>query len=366
MYQNVAYVDKPVSDALMTAGWVVMIPSQSIVLWSRLHLITRNERLLRFLLYMIIIDSLCLIIPTCVLNWGSLMGHLPRFIHGYGIIEKIQMCVFTTQEVIISGVYLFEVRNVMSIVFEKRAKGMMKQLILMNLLIIFLDLVTISIEFCNLFMIQVTMKSMIYSVKLKVEFAVLSKVISVVRESRNNSDRVVAVVAQPVWNPDMKVDPEKAISPRTSAVRTARTNSSDRMQALRFQSMDSARLYSLDTIGVLPSVKYPEAAAQASTEDEGRYVRSLQQNVPAEWRLSIGHEALSGPNLFEIKQLSYPGNEDDGSVESAKELYPGRLDAKETQVSGNADEDDDSIDSVDELYPGRLYSRRPSQFDKIP
>jgi hypothetical protein len=324
MYQNVNCVPKPVADALMTAGWVVMIPSQSIVLWSRLHLVTQNRKLLQLLLWLIIIDSIVCIVPTCVLNWGSLVGHHPRFIHGYSIIEKIQMCIFTTQEVVISMVYLFEVRKVMRIICEKRAQAMMKQLICMNVLIIFLDLVMLSIEFCNLFMIQVTMKSMVYSVKLKVEFAVLSKIISVVRE-RNNSNRGAGAAAkQQQWNPVQINDTEKAISPKVSIAPTSRTNYSDLLKDLRFQGLDNARLQSFDG-SVVHSLKYPEvAAAQASGEDEGRYVRSLQQNVPANWRLSIGHEALTGPNLFEIRQLSQTENEDD-CIESVHDSYPGRL-----------------------------------------
>jgi hypothetical protein len=272
---------------------------------------------------MIAIGSVCCIIPTCVLNWGSLVGHYPQFIKGYNIIEKIQMCIFTAQEVVISGVYLAEVRKVMKVICETRAKTMMKQLICMNILVIFLDLGMLSIEFCNLFMIQVTMKSMVYSVKLKVEFAVLSKIVSVVQE-KSDSDQVVEVGAKQAWDPMLVMDVEKAASPRVSAARTSRTNSSDPLNSMRFQSLDSTRFQSFDG-SVAHNLKYPEAAAQASAEDDSRYVRSLQQNVPADCRFSIGHEALSGPNLFEIRQLSLTGNEND-SIESVRGMYPGRLD----------------------------------------
>ena len=90
MYQNVSSVPKITADALMTVGWVIMIPSQSIVLWSRLHLITHNKQLLRFLLWLIIVDSIALIIPTCVFNWGALLQQKQPYLHGYTIIEKVQ------------------------------------------------------------------------------------------------------------------------------------------------------------------------------------------------------------------------------------------------------------------------------------
>lgn len=191
MYQNVPDVSKPVSDALMTVGWIIMVPSQSIVLYSRLHLITHNRALLRFLLWMVIINSVVLIIPTCVFNWGALLLLEEPYLRGYTIIEKIQMCVFTAQELIISGVYLFVVRKITVGVHDKRST-MIRQLILMNVLIIALDLVTLSIEFCDWFMIQVTLKGLVYSVKLKVEFAVLSKVINLVRKQRSRSSQAAA------------------------------------------------------------------------------------------------------------------------------------------------------------------------------
>lgn len=340
MYQNVSTIPKEVADALMTVGWVIMIPSQSMVLWSRLHLITRNQTLLKFLLWLIIIDSIALITPTCVFNWGALLLQRNPYLRGYTVIEKIQMCVFTAQEILISGVYLYEVRKVMGGIRDKRSRGMVKQLVLMNVLIIALDIVTLSIEFCEWFMIQVTLKGLVYSVKLKVEFAVLSKIISLVRDKRTESERARAYAAaaataalaakeQVPGSPTTLLgDPEKNhVSPRVSAARTSRSNSSEALHERRIQSVDSGCMQSCGGSAV-HSLQFPETVLGLGVLDEveGRYVRSLQQNVPAEWRLSIGHEALSGPNLYEIRQLSQSGPElDEDAIESLQDKYPGRL-----------------------------------------
>jgi hypothetical protein len=342
----VSDVPKTGADVLMTVGWVLMIPSQSIVLWSRLQLVTRNKTLIRSLLCLIIVDSVLLIIPTCVFNWGALLQQRQPYLRGYMVIEKIQMCVFSAQEILISGVYLFEVWKIAGSITGKKAISMVKQLIMMNVLIIVLDITILVIEFCNYFMIQVTLKALVYSVKLKVEFAVLSKIISLVRERRTASEleraeaAAIASVAKrkiksptPI-SPDSPTmllgDPEKlVVSPRVSAASTTRFNSFNEMGPRRVQSMDSGR------IGRLPSydgsvdtgLQYPGAAAiVVGDEYEARYMRSLQQNVPADWRLSIGHEALSGPNLYEIRQLSHAGLEsDEDAIESVHDMYPGRL-----------------------------------------
>jgi hypothetical protein len=63
----------------------MMVTSQSTVLWSRLHLIVNGkvgERILRWTLWMIIIDAIGFLIPTTLLAYG-LNARLPGFASGY-------------------------------------------------------------------------------------------------------------------------------------------------------------------------------------------------------------------------------------------------------------------------------------------
>lgn len=294
MYQNNVNLPKSASDALMTIGWVIMIPSQSLVLWSRLHLVTQNTKFLRFLLILIITDSVLCISATIVFNWGAFEAKTPFFLRGYSIMEKIEMCVFTAQEVFISLVYLWEVRKMMQVICEAKSRAVMRQLVAMNVFIIALDMSLLGIEFCNLFMIQVTMKSMVYSVKLKVEFAVLSSLISLVRDKTRAKSETPG-------------DAEKAAAQLASHFATW---GSDSTGVSRFMTLDGSQ-------------RYPESA-MLFDEGEGRYLRNLQQNVPPDWRLSIGHEAIGGPNLLEMKEEWLAVGEGD-SISSVEKMYPGRL-----------------------------------------
>lgn len=72
--------------ALNTAGWYPMITGQSLVLWSRLHLILygeKKETILKYTKWMIIVDAIILHIPTTILSFGS-NGHTYTeiFVHG--------------------------------------------------------------------------------------------------------------------------------------------------------------------------------------------------------------------------------------------------------------------------------------------
>jgi hypothetical protein len=146
--------DSYLIETLVTVGWVAMIPGQSLVLYSRLHLITQNRRLLRFILWLIIVDSVCLIPTSVILGWTAVFGHNPTSLRGYGVFEKIQMSVFTAQELIISGVYLGVAWKVFDVILKGKTKNIIWQVIAFNIFIICLDATLLTIEFFNLFMVR--------------------------------------------------------------------------------------------------------------------------------------------------------------------------------------------------------------------
>jgi hypothetical protein len=86
------------SVTLLTIGWYFMITGQSVVLWSRLHLIVsgdKGRKILKYTKWMIIIDAIIFHIPTTVVTFGS-NGTINTsiFVKAYNIIEKTQMTGF--------------------------------------------------------------------------------------------------------------------------------------------------------------------------------------------------------------------------------------------------------------------------------
>ncbi|KAF2107590.1 integral membrane protein, partial [Lophiotrema nucula] len=185
MKQNNVSHNDHFTETLLTIGWVVMVPGQSVVLYSRLHLISQNWRLIRFILYMIIFNAIVLCIPTSTLNLRQYTKNPAPYTRGYVVMEKIQMTIFTAQEVFISCVYLWEIRRVLQVVFDKKTRQSMWQLVAMNVLLLILDAALLTVEFMNFYMIETTFKSLVYAVKLKVEFGVLSQIVSVIQHNRS-------------------------------------------------------------------------------------------------------------------------------------------------------------------------------------
>lgn len=166
---------------LITIGWYGMVTGQSVVLWSRLHLLVQGEKgqqTLRWTKWMIIIDAIILHIPTTVLTYGS-NGNVDThtFVTGYNVMEKIQMCGFFIQEFILSAIYIQQALRLLRNSMREDAKKFLWQLLGINVIIIVLDLGLLSVEAASLYLYETIFKGVIYSIKLKLEFAILGKLV---------------------------------------------------------------------------------------------------------------------------------------------------------------------------------------------
>ncbi|CAC9892091.1 unnamed protein product [Aureobasidium pullulans] len=222
---------------LSSIGWVVMVPGQSLVLYSRLHCITQNQKLLKGILYMIIINAIILTVPTNVLSLGSNSSKYYLFTTGYSVMEKIQMTAFTAQELIISSIYLIEVRRVLKVVDDGRFRKIMWELGAINVAIIVLDVALLAVEYLGLYQIEVTLKGMCYSIKLKLEFGVLSKLVKIATARQgvydlntgsdsNGTKNTMTYQGHRTWLTDLSASPATLTTlPSNTTYSTAKRNS---------------------------------------------------------------------------------------------------------------------------------------------
>ncbi|KAJ5184774.1 hypothetical protein N7491_007356 [Penicillium cf. griseofulvum] len=168
----------------LTIGWWCMVTGQSIVLYSRLHLVLSNHRVLRRVLIMIMVNAVILHLPTTALTYGTNLVYnepsLGRWKKGYNIMEKIQMTGFCVQEFIISGLYIWETVRMLRLDPDRTKRKIQYQLLVINFIIIILDLGLLVAEYMNFYIMETMLKGVVYSIKLKLEFAVLGKLIHLV------------------------------------------------------------------------------------------------------------------------------------------------------------------------------------------
>ncbi|KAJ5921228.1 hypothetical protein N7466_009554 [Penicillium verhagenii] len=173
---------------LSTAGWAVMVTGQSLVLYSRLHLVVMNRTVLRFVLGIIIFDAITMQTPQIVASYGAVYACQTGFPKFFNIWERVQLTVFFVQEIVISSLFIVQtIRLLMSYPSRsKRRTNIMYQLIIINAVIILMDIALLGLEFSGQFIAQTVTKCFFYTVKLKLEIAVLSRLASFVK---SNSDQ---------------------------------------------------------------------------------------------------------------------------------------------------------------------------------
>jgi hypothetical protein len=175
---------------LILIGWCTMITGQSVVLYSRLHLVMHNQRRLRAVLIMIITNALWLHIPIIVLVYGVNSNNPTPFTKPYEIYEKIQLSVFIAQELIISGLYVWETTRFLRLektIGNSGTLQVMNHLLYVNILVILLDFTILGLEFADMYEIQTSWKPLVYSVKLKFEFSILNRLVELTRNARSGN-----------------------------------------------------------------------------------------------------------------------------------------------------------------------------------
>lgn len=180
--------------AINNVGWWLMITGQSFVLYSRLHLVLHDRRILRAVLCMIIVDAIIFHVPTTILNFCANFGPHPiPAEHGYKVYEKVQMTGFCLQEFIISGLYLWQTFKLLKVVSADytESRRTMWQLASINIIIIAMDLALLGIEYANQRVYEQVFKGVIYSIKLRFEYAVLGKLVQIVDKNRSALDHVL-------------------------------------------------------------------------------------------------------------------------------------------------------------------------------
>lgn len=180
-------------------GWCAMVTGQSMVLFSRLHLVVRRRAILRSVLAMIILDAVILHIPTIVLCYGANSPQYRRFVIPYAVCERVQVTVFFVQESIISVVYMYETCMLMysggSFTEQHGEAGrrLLVHLICVNIIVILLDIAIVVLQYTGRYASQTAAKALIYSVKLKLEYDILNRLVELARRpSDSNSGLIYA------------------------------------------------------------------------------------------------------------------------------------------------------------------------------
>lgn len=174
---------------LIIVGWWPLVTGQSMVLWSRLHLILHKPEWLRVILGMIIVNAIICYVPTTILVYGANSSNPGPFINPYSIYEKIQVTLFFLQEMIMSGIYIVETIKMLrltAITGRLANRKMLKHLVAVSIMVALLDMPILILEYAGLYDWQTAYKVAAYSTKLKLEFSILNNLVNLMQDRKRS------------------------------------------------------------------------------------------------------------------------------------------------------------------------------------
>ncbi|KAJ4353175.1 uncharacterized protein N0V89_004901 [Didymosphaeria variabile] len=180
------------SSAIVGVGWACMVIGQSVVLYSRLHLVVQDRKTTRWVLYMIVVNGVVLGLPLITLALGTNSKQSARFLPGFMIYDKIQIVVISVQEAIISIIYIYGTVRLLGTGGDGRRrslKNLFTHLIFVNVMVLVFDITLLAVQFSGHYEVQTTYKTAVYSVKLKLEFSVLNRLVRFVKHNDVMSNR---------------------------------------------------------------------------------------------------------------------------------------------------------------------------------
>ncbi|KAJ5113124.1 hypothetical protein N7456_001658 [Penicillium angulare] len=275
---------------LDSIGWILVVSGQSVVLYSRLHLVLNNITILRTVLWIIICDAIVWHISITVLLFGSMYSPLPsrnNFNAVFNVMEKVQITFFCLQEFFISSLYIWATVNMLKTASGNK-RQIMWQLFGINVLIVLMNIGVLAVEYKNLFIWERGIKAVIYSIKLKLEFAILNQLVKFVqrREGINS-------VSAPDCN--VKSGGESSEQSHTNSTKIRRASMPDAIH-LEDMSIDNAAASAPDILtrqgGHSTEIRVStEISVEESSAGNRDCVSMHALYNEAIWQISMPHKA---------------------------------------------------------------------------
>lgn len=171
------------SLTISQVGWIFMVSGFATVLWSRLGFIMENDKLRKYLLWMIIFNGV--VWHTCMTTISAAVNAYRRDKSPAGqaaleawtrpqkVCERIQIVFFCGQEILISSLYILAAYRYLRSracheTHRKKVKDIMFLLLGTQFVVIVIDLALILIDFLGYLRLKGFIHSFIYCVKLEV------------------------------------------------------------------------------------------------------------------------------------------------------------------------------------------------------
>jgi len=161
------------SFALLNTGWVLMVSGFSMTLYSRVHLVVTNRKVLRLLLAVIILNGCIVHIPAIITGYIARHARLQ-------IINKLEIACYV-QEIFLSSLYTFQFGRFArqdSSSLDYMRKKTLCGLVVGQVVVLGCDISMAILLFSNFYLARKLILPLNYALKILVEFFVLNQLVA--------------------------------------------------------------------------------------------------------------------------------------------------------------------------------------------
>lgn len=163
---------------LLEIGWILMVTGGAVVLYSRLHYLVSNRKLVKIVLFMIIINASLGHLPIVAMVYGVVSSSSAAWTTALLNFEKVQVTMFFLQAIVISGIYVYySVKRIREEAnrMEAFTRRILLGLIIFNCIYVCLETSILILEWSLPIKLSGVYKATTYSVKLKLEYKILNR-----------------------------------------------------------------------------------------------------------------------------------------------------------------------------------------------
>lgn len=121
-------------------------------------MVVNDSRILKYVLIMIIVNGVLCHTPIVVFEFGLKSVHHASYYRPMQIMERIQQTIFTLQECVISGLYIYHTKRFLNLGYPMHTRKVIALLLTVQVLVIALDACLTGFDYSDMFTLKCTVQ----------------------------------------------------------------------------------------------------------------------------------------------------------------------------------------------------------------
>ncbi|KAF2669620.1 hypothetical protein BT63DRAFT_264995 [Microthyrium microscopicum] len=227
MLSNLLQLNPWIGMSFAVPGYLIFVPSELAILYSRLHVVGASSRLLLYVRIVCTLEVIFITIPTAVIGFGVRVATytVPAFIPAADTMYKIECCIWSFVNTLIAGIYLvLLLKNWSRDSKEPGVRRLFAHLVASTVVLALVMASWIAISFSGALETLEPIMCLVFGLSLAVEFTMVQMLRELVRSKRKNDGRSAAYLS---GASGFSVHQTRPLEPESGQEKHRKTMSSD-------------------------------------------------------------------------------------------------------------------------------------------